>query len=264
MIPSETNDMDDSAAQFYDQLADHYTLIFENWEAAVQRHGQLLDTFIRAQGFAPPATLLDCTCGIGTQAIGLAQRGYSVTGTDISSGAIDHARNYAAQMKVIVSFEVADVRELAEKVTGEFDLVVSFDNGLPHLLTDDDLQKAAHNLYTKVKPGGGLIASIRDYDQAAQEKPHATLPRVYDTTGERRIIFQVWDWAEDDKTYRLQHYIVRGKDNQWETIYGSTTYRALLRHELSSFLAFAGFADIRWHMPDESSYYQPIVTARKR
>jgi hypothetical protein len=29
-------------------------------------------------------------------------------------------------------------------------------------------------------------------------------------------------------------------------------------------LGRAGFSAIRWQMPEESGYYQPIVTARKR
>ena len=41
-------------------------------------------------------------------------------------------------------------------------------------------------------------------------------------------------------------------------------YRALLREELSDILDKVGFSDIRWLMPEESGYYQPIVTARSR
>ncbi|MCP4527901.1 MAG: class I SAM-dependent methyltransferase, partial [Aestuariibacter sp.] len=35
------------------------------------------------------------------------------------------------------------------------------------------------------------------------------------------------------------------------------------RNELNEVLRTAGLTDIRWHMPDDSGYYQPIVTALK-
>jgi len=41
----------------------------------------------------------------------------------------------------------------------------------------------------------------------------------------------------------------------------TTTYRALLRETLTQTLSQAGFAEVRWLMPDESGFYQPIVLA---
>jgi hypothetical protein len=49
----------------------------------------------------------------------------------------------------------------------------------------------------------------------------------------------------------------------WHTAQYTTAYRALLREELSEALRGAGLAEVRWQMPDESGYYQPVVTARK-
>jgi SAM-dependent methyltransferase len=186
-----------------------------------------------------------------------------VYATDLSPLSIQKAREYAAQFKVDVQFAAADVRQLASSVEGQFDIVVSFDNALPHLLADEDLRLAANNIFAKVKPGGLFTASIRDYDHYVQEKPHATEPRVYDSPGERRIVLQVWDWSEDGKTYTLQHFIVRGSGQTWQTTFGETVYRALLRDELSRFLSDAGFSDIRWHMPQDTGNYLPIVTAKR-
>ena len=38
-------------------------------------------------------------------------------------------------------------------------------------------------------------------------------------------------------------------------------YRALTRNELTAALESAGFARITWHEPEQSGYFQPIVTA---
>jgi hypothetical protein len=40
-------------------------------------------------------------------------------------------------------------------------------------------------------------------------------------------------------------------------------YRCLQRGELSRALATAGLEGIRWLMPGESGFYQPLVLARK-
>ena len=65
-----------SARDFYDQLAADYHLVYQDWEAAVERQADALDQLIRSA--CPQAkTILDCSCGIGTQAIGPARRASS-------------------------------------------------------------------------------------------------------------------------------------------------------------------------------------------
>jgi glycine/sarcosine N-methyltransferase len=76
----------DSVTEFYDSLSPHYRLIFANWREAVVHHGEILDKLIRTQiNISSTTSLLDCSCGIGTQAIGLALRGYRVHASDISA-----------------------------------------------------------------------------------------------------------------------------------------------------------------------------------
>src|SRR5207245_728827 len=71
--------------QFYDDLAADYHLLFADWGQAIRWQGDAIDRLIRAHWPAsdPPRTLLDCTCGIGTQALGLAMQGYAVTASDL-------------------------------------------------------------------------------------------------------------------------------------------------------------------------------------
>ncbi|WP_153801947.1 hypothetical protein [Filobacillus milosensis] len=49
----------------------------------------------------------------------------------------------------------------------------------------------------------------------------------------------------------------------WETKHHTTSYRALLREELSQILSEAGFSNITWNMPEDTGYYQPILIAEK-
>lgn len=253
---------DESVLAFYDAFAGDYQLIFADWGASVEWQGRLLDNLIRARidAGAYPLTVLDCACGIGTQAIGLArQGGYRVHATDISPQEVARARVEAEQAQVEVTFAVADMRSLSQTVTGAFDVVIAFDNAIPHLLTDEELQQAARELRAKTRPGGLLLASTRDYDALLKERPEATSHRVIATPEGKRVVFQVWEWQ--DEQYRVTQFIVVPQGSEWQMRYYSTLYRALRRETLTQALSQAGFSQVSWLMPEESGFYQPIVIA---
>ncbi len=252
-----------SPGDFYERLAPDYHLIFADWQASVRRQGAVLDGVIRARLGAPPLSVLDCSCGIGTQAIGLALRGYTVHATDLSPAAVARAEREAVALGATITSSIADLRTLDRQVAGTFDVVLSCDNSLPHLLGDDDLSLAARGMWAKLRPGGLLLASIRDYDRLAAERPQSTTPAIHDGPGGKRVTFQLWEWDLDTPSYTLRLFILEEADGEWRTTHAATRYRALLRGELDSILHGAGFTDIRWHSPEESGYYQPIVTARK-
>ena len=63
-------------AAFCDGLAAEYQLIYGNrWNEVVVRQGADLSGLIRV-ALAADVAVLDCACGIGTQAIGLARQGF--------------------------------------------------------------------------------------------------------------------------------------------------------------------------------------------
>lgn len=251
----------DPALQFYEQLASDYHLIFADWKESVQKQGEILDHIIRAQMSFVPSSVLDCSCGIGTQAIGLAMRGYQVHATDLSPTAVERAAIEAKSFGVSLTFGVADLRDLDTVVSGSFDVVLSCDNALPHLLSREDLLLAAHSMKSKLKPDGLLLVSIRDYDSIVAEKPCSTTPQIIDTPSGRRIVFQVWDWLKDGRTYQIHQFIIRQTQEKWNTAHYTTLYRTLLRDELGQILQDVGFKKLDWLMPSISGYYQPIVVA---
>lgn len=65
-----------SAQDFYDDLAGEYDLIFSDWDGEVGRQGEALDALLGRELGPRGLSVLDCSCGIGTQAIGLALRGH--------------------------------------------------------------------------------------------------------------------------------------------------------------------------------------------
>src|SRR5262249_26593044 len=85
----------DEVAAFYDELAELYRLAFADWNASVGRQASVLATIMRER-WSPVSRLLDAACGIGTQALGLAELGFVVEASDIARGALDRARREAA------------------------------------------------------------------------------------------------------------------------------------------------------------------------
>ncbi len=253
-----------SVATFYDDLADDYHLNYADWRGAVRWQGRTLANLIQTQLGTNAHTVLDCSCGIGTQAIGLALEGFSVTGTDLSRRSIERARREAKTFQVDVDFDVTDMRRLGDVVAGTFDAVISCDNSLPHLLTDDDIALALKNMQTRLRPGGLLIIGIRDYDAIVRERPRSTPPQVLDRESGRSLLFQVWDWHEDGQIYDLSLFVVKSDGEFWKTACHTARYRALQRHEVNRMLLTAGFEHSFWHEAAATHHHQPLVTARRK
>ena len=65
--------MDTSTDGFYDDFAAHYHLLWEDWEVSLAWQAAAIATILGRESAAAGATVLDCACGIGTQALGLAK-----------------------------------------------------------------------------------------------------------------------------------------------------------------------------------------------
>ena len=156
---------------FYDNLASQYDKLFLDWQSTTQEQAVILNKLFQENGFDTSANILDCACGIGTQAIGLASLGYSVTASDISEGELAEAKQRAADNHVKIRFEHADFCALSETFPEPFDLVICMDNALPHMLSNRALEAAIKSITKQLVTGGMFVASIRDYDALLMEQP---------------------------------------------------------------------------------------------
>ena len=245
---------------FYDSMASQYDKLFQDWEATTREQAAILNALFEDYGFDRTANILDCACGIGTQAIGLAALGYNVTASDLSEGELAEAAERAEKNGVSIRFEQADFCSLSKCFSEQFDIVIAMDNALPHMLTGEDLEAAVKSITGQLREGGIFVASIRDYDSLLLTKPPYSPPYIHKTEKGKRVSFQTWDWKEEN--YHLTQYII----DDGETLKVSKfecEYRATRREELSSLLLAAGCREAAWKFPEETGFYQPIVIARK-
>ena len=250
----------DITQTFYDNMATQYDKLFQDWHATTREQAVILNRIFVDNGFGRTAQILDCACGIGTQAIGLAALGYHVTASDISDGELAEAADRAEKNGVKIRFEHADFCALSDTFSEQFDIVIAMDNALPHMLTGEALESAVRSITGQIKPGGIFVASIRDYDSLLAEKPPYSPPYIHKTEKGQRVSFQTWVWSGNN--YQLTQYIIDDEDNLQISKF-VCEYRATRREELTNLLRANGCRDVVWMFPDETGFYQPIVVARK-
>ena len=157
---------------FYNNLATKYDKLFLDWQGTTREQGEILDKIFKSNGFDHTAKVLDCACGIGTQAIGIAALGYNVIASDISDGELVEAEKRAKDNNVKICFKHADFCALSDTFAEKFDIVIAMDNALPHMLSSSDLESAIKSIANQIEKNGIFVASIRDYDSLLMEKPH--------------------------------------------------------------------------------------------
>lgn len=236
-----------------------YHLIFADWESNIARQATALDSLIQERWGRQVRTILDVSCGIGTQALGLAQRGYAVTASDLSTGAIERTRQEATQRGLALDFSVADMRRAFDHHQRQFDLVLSADNSLPHLLTDAEILIALRQFYRCTRPGGGCLITLRDYDRiertGVQVQPYGL--RVENDT--KYLIFQVWEF--EGELYHLSMYFIadHGSTNCLSHVM-RTHYYAISPNKLLALMEQAGFVAVE-RLDDR--FYQPVLIGQR-
>ncbi|MDX1437675.1 MAG: hypothetical protein R3335_12730, partial [Anaerolineales bacterium] len=126
---------------------------------------------------------------------------------------------------------------------------------------DVEIDQALENFNSILKPAGMVLISTRDYDQILRERPSGTYPKKYTSQETERVVFQVWEW-QGERVYSVEQFLLVRVRNRWDLFSVKADYRAWTRAELSGLFTAAGFHDVQWTMPEESGYFQPILTAR--
>jgi len=246
----------------YDEIATLYHLIYRDWNVVIAQQATALDAIIRQHIGPSPRSILDVSCGIGTQALGLAALGHAVTASDLSSAAVERARREAAQRNLAIDFTVADMRRCAEVHGSGFDVVLSADNSIPHLLSDDAIREALGNFHQCIRPGGITIIGVRDYVTEDRSSPRL-MPYGFRSDGDDRyFVVQTRDW--DGDLYDVGMYFIReARGSKPATVTtGSSRYYAVPLDRLVSLLEASSFIEIQ-RLEGVLYQHQPLLVARR-
>jgi SAM-dependent methyltransferase len=247
-------------ADFYDDIASLYHLVHADWEASIGRQGEVLHALIVEALGEGSRSVLDVSCGIGTQALGLAAKGHTVTASDLSPGAVARARREAEARGLNIALGVGDMRACDRQHPGQaFDVVLSADNSVPHLLGDADIEEAFTAFFRCTRPGGVVIISVRDYDREDRATPRIVPYGLRAIAGGRCLIWQVWDWHEQHYDLAM-YFVMDGGAAGCETMVSRSRYYAIGLGRLAELLERAGFVDVR---RIDGRFFQPVLIGRR-
>jgi SAM-dependent methyltransferase len=272
-------------ADFYDPLSADYHRMYADWEASIARQAELIAT-IAGERWGAVHEVLDVACGIGTQALGLAARGFAVTASDLSSASIERARREAEARGLAIAWSAADMLDAWEHHgRRQFDLVLAYDNAIPHLPDDDAIARAFAQMFACTRPGKGCMISVRDYEALlASLSPgravlHPQSVQPGPEPGHELALVQVWrfDPANTDEvpSYTLDLLITelappdRDPPATLTTRLLRTRYRAIGIARLLALMSGAGFVDVaridgRGHQPILIGTRPAMVEASQR
>lgn len=135
----------EAIAPVYDDFTAHhdYELWLGNLLPELRRHG------------LSGRRLLDVGCGTGKSFLPMLERGWEVTGCDLSSSMLELARAKAGSSARLA---VADMRELP--LFGEFDLVWALDDAVNYLVSAEEMGGALSGMRANLAPGGLLMFDL--------------------------------------------------------------------------------------------------------
>ena len=144
--------------QYHDLEAPNYDEL-----CFTQNTDQELEFMIDILNLSPGASILDLGCGTGRHAVGLARKGFSVTGIDLSSGMLTQARDKARAANVEIELIHADASTFS--LDKQFDVVICICEGSFGLLgSGDDANEQPlailRNVSRSLKPGGKTLFTL--------------------------------------------------------------------------------------------------------
>ena len=157
---------------YFAGVAEHLGAAYLRYDFTRGTH-QEVDFLVELLELEPGARILDVGCGPGRHAVALAQRGYALTGVDISPRFLELAASAARAAGVSAAFFEVDARQMP--FDDEFDAVVSLCEGAFGLMGRDD-SIVLRRMTEAAKPGAPVVLTATNaYVAAASLPPEAFL-----------------------------------------------------------------------------------------
>jgi SAM-dependent methyltransferase len=192
----------------------------------------LRETAFVKEALSPPAAgeVLDIACGYGRHAIELSQRGFRVTGLDLSLPLLIRAADEAQRRTLSVNFVHADMREMT--YDSQFDAAYCVLTSFGYFDEETNL-RVATSICRAIKPGGRFLVDTINRDYIVSDLPS----RVW-WEGDGCVVLEEVDFDFHTSRVLIRRSIVFGDGRQLEN---EISIRAYSLHELGRVLRRAGF-----------------------
>jgi len=215
-------------------------------------------------------TVLDMTCGTGSQVFYLAKRGYKVIGSDFSPGLLKLARDKAKKQNIDLQFIDGDMRTLQ---VGQFDSVITIDNAIGHLIKND-FELTVRNIYANLNDNGFYIFDILNLDAMTDDVVKSDNERMTDKriTNDGTTIYNTRQSTIDRNSGQFtseNNFTIQSQEKETK-VQNKCTLQIYNMDELRNILVRNGFEIIEQYKADAYTFnktdsgYSIITIAKKK
>lgn len=209
----------------------------------------------------PKASMLDCSCGIGTFAIALAKLGFCVSASDASQGMIDQATIAATHADVNLLLKCSTWEDLPARVAGPFDLVFCLGNAIGHTRNGEEMLRSLKGMRAVLRSGGRLVIDSRNWEQSRKEKTRFTPYPWRERAGQRCLPLYVWNFPERfEDAHTIEVLLIFDSDGKVSVRSYPIVYYPFRVEELSERLRTAGFKNIHHKFSENREGYRVIAS----
>ncbi|NLU35769.1 MAG: methyltransferase domain-containing protein [Clostridiales bacterium] len=219
----------------YQEFAYLYDKLMKNVD--YQRWADHIEEIFRKNG-RKPETVVDLGCGTGAVTNILAERGYQVTGVDISEDMLFVAREKARKSGLQVSYICQDMTELT--LHRPVDAIICMCDGFNYILEEAKLKQTFQRIYQYLNPGGILVFDISTYYKLASILGNNTM-----ADSDEEISF-IWfnNFDRQSRILEMNLTFFKKENGLYKRADETHYQRAYYTEEITALLQESGFCDI--------------------
>jgi SAM-dependent methyltransferase len=224
----------------YGDAAEWFDALFDDANQLSTLEASSLDAIFKTAGVQ---AVLDCACGTGIQALGLAELGYDVCASDISTRMLRQLRDKAAERRLAIPSRRQDFRFLSRWPGRKFDAVICCGASVTLVPRREEMAASLARMVAVVSGNGGLVVvGLHNYPLLRRRQEEFKLRRPYTTrTGD--LAFDVRRFGDD--SVELVHTIARLEASGWRLTTSRIRHWYLTGSELHAELIRAGCSTVR-------------------
>lgn len=202
-------------------------------------------------------TILELACGTGIQAVRFAEKGYEVTGLDLSYEMLELAQKKAETAGVMLELAQADM--MALEGVGDFDAVTCYSDSLCYMADQEAVLRVFEGVYSVLHSGGIFLFDVHsiyqmeevfaNYSYHENYEDFAFVWDIYEGEYEHSIVHELTFFVKDEESD--EERFIRRDEVHEERTYPIETYVTLLKQ--AGFASVEVFADFEDELPTKTS-----------
>lgn len=180
--------------------------------------------------------ILDLACGTGELSVRLAERGYSVTGVDLSADMLAVAQRKAETKGYKIDFYQQNMTEL--ELMDEYDVIGIFCDSINYLELEEEVRQTFGHVYDYLKKDGLFLFDVH----SIYKMQHIFLDQTF--TYDQDDICYIWNCFEGEHPYSIEHeltFFVEDEAGKYDRIDENHTQRTYSIDDYEKWLDRAGF-----------------------